>query len=345
MAVAASGVALAAGSGPAVTVQIKSLNKTLLKPTAEHGEKGWITKGGTPHGKCPGASAAGALDAATHGKWAGKYYSSVGGIFVTSIDGVKPAGSDYWERVRQRQVREHWGSATSSSTPGRSCCSRSSSRPAGFDHDVQDCSHGGRDRVRGRDRRLRPGRRQGDLGRRHADRYPGLRHRAGRLGDREEHPRVADRDADARAVVQGHDALQRRVRRVDRRPRRQLHPARLVLLRQRDRGARSARPAPRSTRATGSGGTCTTGAPPIRSRRSSARSPSRSSTASAAGGFPVTLECATDAGAACKRVTSELDCDRGPGREPGDRRRVGNGLARRGRRHLARRPTASCWPS
>ncbi len=98
MAVAASGVALAAGSGPgpAVTVQIKSLNKTLLKPTAAHGEKGWVTKGGTPHGKCPGASAAGALDSATHGKWTGKYYSSVGGIFVTSIDGVKPTGSDYW---------------------------------------------------------------------------------------------------------------------------------------------------------------------------------------------------------------------------------------------------------
>ena len=34
--------------------------------------------------------------AATHGKWTGKYYSSVGGIFVTSIDGVKPTGSDYW---------------------------------------------------------------------------------------------------------------------------------------------------------------------------------------------------------------------------------------------------------
>ena len=96
MAVAASGVALAAGSGPAVTVQIKSLNKTLLKPTTEHGEKGWITKGGTPHGKCSGNSAAGALDAATHGKWAGKYYSSVGSVFVTSILGVKPTGSDYW---------------------------------------------------------------------------------------------------------------------------------------------------------------------------------------------------------------------------------------------------------
>ena len=96
MAVGASGVALAAGSGPAVTVQIKSLNKTLLKPTAEQGQKGWITKGGTPKGKCSGNSAAGALNAATHGKWAGKYFASVGGIFVTSILGVKPTGSDFW---------------------------------------------------------------------------------------------------------------------------------------------------------------------------------------------------------------------------------------------------------
>jgi len=96
MAVTASGVALAAGSGPAVTVQIKSLSKTLLKPSTEHGQTGWITKGGTPKGKCPGASAAGALNAATHGKWAGKYYASVGSIFVTSIDGVKPTGNDYW---------------------------------------------------------------------------------------------------------------------------------------------------------------------------------------------------------------------------------------------------------
>src|ERR1700761_7998131 len=96
MAVAASGVAFAASSGPAVSWQVKSLTKTLLKPTTVHGEKGWITKGGTPKGKCPGASAAGALDAATHGKWTAKYYASVGGIFVTSIDGVKPTGSSYW---------------------------------------------------------------------------------------------------------------------------------------------------------------------------------------------------------------------------------------------------------
>ena len=97
LAVASSGVALAAGSGPAVTVQIKSLTKTLVKSASVHGEKGSITKGGTPRGKCPGNTAAGALDAATHGKWTGKYYASVPGIFVTSILGVKPSGSDFWE--------------------------------------------------------------------------------------------------------------------------------------------------------------------------------------------------------------------------------------------------------
>jgi hypothetical protein len=86
----------AAVAGPTVTVQIKTRTKTLLRPTAEHGEKGSITKGGTPKGKCPGNSAAGALDAATHGKWTGKYYASVGGIFITSILGVKPTGADYW---------------------------------------------------------------------------------------------------------------------------------------------------------------------------------------------------------------------------------------------------------
>jgi hypothetical protein len=92
----ASGAALAAGSGPSVSVQIKSTTKTLLKPTAVHGEKGWITKGGTPRGKCSGASAAGALDAATHGKWTGEYFASVPGIFITSVLGVKPTGHDFW---------------------------------------------------------------------------------------------------------------------------------------------------------------------------------------------------------------------------------------------------------
>ena len=99
MALAVSGVALAAESGPSVTVQVKSTSKTLLKPTAVHGEKGSITKGGTPKGKCPGNSAAGALDAATHGKWTAKYFASLHDIFITSILGVKPPGKDFWEIV------------------------------------------------------------------------------------------------------------------------------------------------------------------------------------------------------------------------------------------------------
>ena len=94
---ATSGAALAAGSaGPAVKVQVKSLTKTLLDSTTVHGQKGWITVGGTPTGKCSGNSAAGALDAATKHRWSGKWYSSVPGIFVTSILGVKPKSPDYW---------------------------------------------------------------------------------------------------------------------------------------------------------------------------------------------------------------------------------------------------------
>ncbi|MFZ0380940.1 MAG: DUF4430 domain-containing protein [Solirubrobacteraceae bacterium] len=95
MAVAGSGVALASTSAPSVTVQVKNGTKTLTNSVV-HGEKGWVTKGGTPKGKCPGSSAAGALDAATHGKWTGKYYSAYGDLIVTSIDGVKPKGNDYW---------------------------------------------------------------------------------------------------------------------------------------------------------------------------------------------------------------------------------------------------------
>jgi hypothetical protein len=99
MAVAASGVAFAAGSGPSVSVTIKTATKT-LRQTTVHGEKGWITKGGTPKGKCSGNTAAGALDSATRGKWTGKWYSSVPGVLVTSILGVKPAGqSAFWELI------------------------------------------------------------------------------------------------------------------------------------------------------------------------------------------------------------------------------------------------------
>lgn len=95
IALAATGTALAGSTGPAVRVQIKTLSKT-LKTATVRGQTGWITKDGTPKGKCSASSAAGALGAATHGRWTGQYYASVGGIFITSILGVKPHGSDYW---------------------------------------------------------------------------------------------------------------------------------------------------------------------------------------------------------------------------------------------------------
>ena len=86
----------ASTAGPAVIVQIQTKTKTLLHSTTVRGKTGWITKGGTPSGKCSGTSAAGALDSATHGRWTGTYYASVGAIFVSSILHVKPTGSHYW---------------------------------------------------------------------------------------------------------------------------------------------------------------------------------------------------------------------------------------------------------
>ena len=94
-----SGAALAASSaGPAVTVQVKTSTKTLLNTTA-HGETGSITKGGTPAGACSGKSGAGALDAATHGRWKGTYSSSLKDIFITSIEGVTAKSHQYWKIV------------------------------------------------------------------------------------------------------------------------------------------------------------------------------------------------------------------------------------------------------
>jgi hypothetical protein len=90
-----SSAAAARAAGPTVTVQVKTLTKTLFSSRSVRGRSGWITKGGTPSGKCSGKSAAGALDVATHGRWTGKYYSGIG-VFISSILGVKPGGKKYW---------------------------------------------------------------------------------------------------------------------------------------------------------------------------------------------------------------------------------------------------------
>jgi hypothetical protein len=90
--------ALAAGSAPAVTVRVEGVTKTLLQTrTVSAPTTGSITKGGTPAGTCPADSAAGALNAATHGQWSGSYFKGLG-IDVSTILGTELSFSkgSYW---------------------------------------------------------------------------------------------------------------------------------------------------------------------------------------------------------------------------------------------------------
>ena len=84
--------ALGSPAGPKVTVQIKTRTKT-LRNVVVRGEKGSVKKG---RGRCSGDSAAGALDAATHGRWTGTYSPSLHDFFLTSILGVAPKKPYYW---------------------------------------------------------------------------------------------------------------------------------------------------------------------------------------------------------------------------------------------------------
>lgn len=88
--------ALAAGT--TVTVRVEGAKRTLLAPKVVHTHAGSITKGGARKGLCSATTAAGALDAATHGHWQGKVYASTvpPAIFVTSIFGEKPTGNYFW---------------------------------------------------------------------------------------------------------------------------------------------------------------------------------------------------------------------------------------------------------
>jgi len=72
-----------------VTVRIEGLNKTILASgTYAVPKTGYITHDGAPTGKCPADSAAGALNAATHGKWSGTWSSSYDDYEVFRIDRV-----------------------------------------------------------------------------------------------------------------------------------------------------------------------------------------------------------------------------------------------------------------
>lgn len=85
-----------AQAGQKVSVRIEGATKTLLA-RAVRTPSGAITKFGAPAGVCPGASAAGALTAATNGRWKATFYSSFNDYLISSILGETPnIKTAYW---------------------------------------------------------------------------------------------------------------------------------------------------------------------------------------------------------------------------------------------------------
>jgi hypothetical protein len=76
----------ALGAGSSITVRVEGLKRTLLPATVAHAESGSVTKAGAPKGSCPGSTAIGYLDSATHHKWAGRDSSGLG-LEITSVLG------------------------------------------------------------------------------------------------------------------------------------------------------------------------------------------------------------------------------------------------------------------
>ncbi len=97
--VAAAGARPAAAVTASVTVsvRIEGATRTLLAARKVTTAGGSVTKGGAPSGACPADTAAGALNAATHGDWAGKWYPSYSDYLIDSILGETPnAKTAYW---------------------------------------------------------------------------------------------------------------------------------------------------------------------------------------------------------------------------------------------------------
>jgi hypothetical protein len=86
----------ASGAGTRVSVRVEGKNRTLLAAKVVQPHSGSITKGGAPSGKCLASSGQGALDVATHGRWSGKFSTSLGSYFVTKILGETENGPKYY---------------------------------------------------------------------------------------------------------------------------------------------------------------------------------------------------------------------------------------------------------
>ena len=94
--VVAAPVTSASGAGTRVSVRVEGKNRTLLAEKVVQTRSGSITKGGAPSGKCLASSGQGALDVATHGRWSGKFSTSLGSYFVTKILGEIENGPRYY---------------------------------------------------------------------------------------------------------------------------------------------------------------------------------------------------------------------------------------------------------
>lgn len=95
-ATAAAPHAHAAAAGPKVSITIIGRTKTLLPAKTVQTGSGWITRGGAPSGKCPAASAQGALNVATHGNWKGSWYASYHEYYITAILGDTETTKKYY---------------------------------------------------------------------------------------------------------------------------------------------------------------------------------------------------------------------------------------------------------
>jgi hypothetical protein len=94
----APGAATANKPAAPATIRIEGNAKTLVATTRAVGEPGSITKGGASKGACPGNTAQGALDVATHHRWTGKWFSSYNEYEIFTILGDTESGTkSFWE--------------------------------------------------------------------------------------------------------------------------------------------------------------------------------------------------------------------------------------------------------
>ncbi len=87
-----------AGTSAPITVRVEGTSSTLLPATNVVLSATKFTKNGVAADSCPGRSAGGALEAATHGKWTATWSASFKSYYLTGIEGLTfpSSGSEYW---------------------------------------------------------------------------------------------------------------------------------------------------------------------------------------------------------------------------------------------------------